>query len=204
MVLSVLAFLGLAVGSYFCMKLARRRRTRSEGDGAGMGGGRGGGGPGTDGASSAMGSEKPMMSSTTAGLPLALGTAARQSDAASRRPLSSTSGDTSEGPITHTDAAIMAEAFRKALRKPEFPSGDTTPSPGAEALARAETGEVGEYGSDEGEYFGGGGGGRRESAILGGGGGGQGGELAEREIRMEGRSLSTVQGGGGRRWGEQG
>lgn len=120
------------------------------------------------------------------------GAGARHSDATSRRPMSSSASDgTSEGPITHTDAAIMAEAFRKALRKPEFPSGDTTPSPGAEGLARAEEGS-----SDSGEY----GFPKRESAILGGGGGA--GELLEQEIRSEGRSLSSVP--GGQRWGQQG
>lgn len=105
----------------------------------------------------------------------------------------------------------MAEAFRKALRKPEFPSGETTPSPGAGAgtgmaAVEGQSGVVGEMGDDDEEdddvaeeedlrrrH--------RESGILGGSGG-QGGEIWENEIRSEGRSLSSVQ--GGRRWGQQG
>lgn len=137
-----------------------------------------------------------------AGAGAAAGSRARDSDGVSRGPTSD--GGSDAGPITHTDAAIMAEAFRKALRKPEFPSGETTPSPGALAVGaqgqEGEVGEMGEMGSDEGEHELYQSGGNRESRILGDGG--QGGQIWENEIRSEGRSLSSVQ--GGRRWGQQG
>ncbi|ORY88503.1 hypothetical protein BCR35DRAFT_351010 [Leucosporidium creatinivorum] len=200
-VLGFLALVSAAIGAYVCMVCARRRRERD-----------------ADGASSGRGSEQPMMSGVNGGgagaaeaalmgggagaVAGGAGGRARDSDGASRGPTSD--GGSDAGPITHTDAAIMAEAFRKALRKPEFPSGETTPSPAALAAAGAqgqegEVGEVGEMGSDGGEHeFQQGG--NRESRILGDGG--QGGQIWENEIRSEGRSLSSVQ--GGRRWGQQG
>lgn len=93
-------------------------------------------------------------------------------------PPSSSGGDyaassTGSGPITSTDAARMAEAFRLALRKPEFPSADAsehTPSPG-----------------EEGDSPG----------VLGGGG--RGGEILDHELRSEGKSMRSVS--GGKTWG---
>lgn len=76
-----------------------------------------------------------------------------------------------EGPITSTDAALMAEAFRQALRKPAFvESNDTSP------------GEVGEVGEADAE----GDGDRRGREIMG------------RELASEGRSTRSVK---GMKWG---
>ncbi|GAA5874745.1 hypothetical protein JCM1840_000421 [Sporobolomyces johnsonii] len=90
------------------------------------------------------------------------------------------------GTISQTDAARMAEAFRAALRKPEFlpppaaeSSGESTPGLGPSPTGRAEGDNS--HGSN-GE----------ETGILGR-------ELMEDELRSEGKSMKNVD--GGKRWG---
>lgn len=216
MVLGFLALVAFAIGAYVCMVCARRRRERdtdenSSGRGSeqpmmsGVHGGGGGGGGGGVAEAALMGGV------AGTGGAVAANRGARDSDGTSRGGPTSDGGSDAGGPITHTDAAIMAEAFRKALRKPEFPtSGESNPNPSsgdftsaAAATAEEHQGEVGvmgQVGSDDGEDEFQQGGERRESRILGDGG--QGGQIWEHEIRSEGRSLSSVQ--GGRRWGQQG
>ncbi|GAA5977022.1 hypothetical protein JCM21900_003337 [Sporobolomyces salmonicolor] len=90
------------------------------------------------------------------------------------------------GTISQTDAARMAEAFRAALRKPEFlpptaaeASGESAPGLGPSPTGRAE-GDISHGSTGE------------ETGILGR-------ELMEDELRSEGKSMRKVD--GGKRWG---
>ncbi|GAA6017372.1 hypothetical protein JCM10207_005612 [Rhodosporidiobolus poonsookiae] len=100
--------------------------------------------------------------------------------------------------LSHTDAARMAEAFRAALRRPEFVPGEGSPegdSPSDERPASAAAGAgpgagpspTGRPGGDES-----GGSGERNEA---------GRALVEDELRSEGKSMKSV---GGGRWGRSG
>lgn len=184
-VLAFLALVGAAVATYFCIGRMRKRRN----SGAVARDGSMDGHSGVD-------SKDPIMAEAGAGPAGLSGSAAiaganqsRRSPSSLHRPVSdsvehsgptasSAGGDyapssSGSGPITSTDAARMAEAFRLALRKPEFPSADAsvhTPSPG-------EEGDV--------------------AGVLGGGG--RGGEILDHELRSEGKSLRSVS--GGKTWG---
>ncbi|GAA6006687.1 hypothetical protein JCM11491_003145 [Sporobolomyces phaffii] len=94
------------------------------------------------------------------------------------------------GGLDRNDAARMAEAFRAALRRPEFPHTGGTESSGESAALT---------GGGEGE----GGAGAGEEAKTPGGEGddGKGRELMEEELRSEGMRMRDVEGGRGKRWG---
>jgi hypothetical protein len=93
-----------------------------------------------------------------------------------------------KGGLDRNDAARMAEAFRAALRRPEFPHNGETQSSG-------ESGATG--------VLSGGAGGNQlnEDVTPGEGEDGKGRELIEEELRSEGMSMRDVEGGGGKRWG---
>lgn len=110
------------------------------------------------------------------------------------------SEDEKQGGLDRNDAARMAEAFRAALRRPEFPhnggtesSGESgagvlssTTSNGANRDAREGT-HTTDAGRDDVE-------GEEEPE-------GRSRELIEEELRSEGMSMRDVAGGGGKRWG---
>jgi len=88
--------------------------------------------------------------------------------------------------LDRNDAARMAEAFRAALRRPEFPHNTGTESSGeSQALTGGTNLEGGGTSGGEGE----------------GEDPGRGRELIEEELRSEGKSMRDVEGGGGKRWG---
>lgn len=90
--------------------------------------------------------------------------------------------------LDRNDAARMAEAFRAALRRPEFPHNGGTESSGeSQALTGGTNLEGGGTSGGEGE-------GEGEDP-------GRGRELIEEELRSEGKSMRDVEGGGGKRWG---
>lgn len=118
-----------------------------------------------------------------------------------------------EGTISHTDAARMAEAFRAALRtQPDFadmpgtddsPGESTTALGGVAASAAAATrgGGAGGEGDERPQ------GPSPTGAAMGNQSSGSGDEqnqrgrqLAEDELRSEGKSVKSVE-GGGKRWG---
>ncbi|GAA5943637.1 uncharacterized protein JCM15063_002990 [Sporobolomyces koalae] len=94
-----------------------------------------------------------------------------------------------KGGLDRNDAARMAEAFRAALRRPEFPSNGGTESSGE---SQALTG---------GNHVDSGDGATGLEATNGEGADGKGRELMEEELRSEGKSMRDVQGGVGKRWG---
>jgi hypothetical protein len=103
-----------------------------------------------------------------------------------------------EGTISHTDAARMAEAFRAALRtQPEFGDiPDDSPGESTDALAGAAVAGGARPGASPTKEAGGSHGSGEEQNQ-------KGRALAEEELRSEGRSMKSVE-GGGKRWGRQG
>ncbi|GAA5840237.1 hypothetical protein JCM11251_005955 [Rhodosporidiobolus azoricus] len=208
-----LALVAGAVAVYFCLGRARRRRraedeaarAREADDGFSAGGDDlthgsqdpilGGGGIGTGGRGTPAGSMSQI--GGTAGPGSSFGALSGLAAGAGLGAVTvggrGRDDEDDEGTVSRSDAARMAEAFRAALRKPpEFPavpSADDSPSsevaaglagPGA---GPSPTGAPG--GDDSGES------------------GGRGRALVEDELKSEGRSMKSVEGGGGKRWGRQ-
>ncbi|GAA5974625.1 hypothetical protein JCM11641_007029 [Rhodosporidiobolus odoratus] len=102
--------------------------------------------------------------------------------------------------LSHTDAAKMAAAFRAALRKPEFPTGGSSPdeSPGEPGLPPPVLAGAGAAGPGAGPSPRG----ARSGDVSEGSGerDAAGRALVEDELRSEGRSMKSVA-GGGKRWG---
>ncbi|KAM0790537.1 hypothetical protein ACM66B_003406 [Microbotryomycetes sp. NB124-2] len=201
-VLGVLALLTAAILAYLCIRRIRRRRHRREVEGLSdedlasgadsrepMMAQRSRGGAGastmTAAASGAAGATTGTVAAAAAAA--AGGHRTRESDASSKPPPSSLAG--SDGPITTSDAAFMAEAFRKALRKPEFGRDDSVEgspdsTPTAEGVQPVLSSSP-ESTTAPAE--------RRPS----------GGEIINNELRSEGRSMRTVPGGEHKPWGAQ-
>ncbi|BGP20739.1 hypothetical protein JCM10213v2_008902 [Rhodosporidiobolus nylandii] len=88
--------------------------------------------------------------------------------------------------ISHTDAARMAEAFRAALRRPDFPEGEGSPNDSPGEVGGEERPGLSPTGGPQDSH------GSGEEAA-------KGRALAEEELRSEGRSVRNVE--GGKRWG---
>ncbi|KAK4046455.1 hypothetical protein OIV83_006047 [Microbotryomycetes sp. JL201] len=176
-VLGFLALLTAAILAYLCMRRMRRRRRRGDG------------GLSDEDLASGQDSREPMMASgpgqravgqsqaspgvaaSAGGLAAAGAARPRDSDASSKMPPATASSIAgSDGPITTNDAAFMAEAFRKALRKPEFGGDDGVDgSPDSTPSAEGAQPEL-----------------VRDSTTP------SGGEILDNELRSEGRTMQTV------------
>ncbi|GJN94257.1 hypothetical protein Rhopal_007331-T1 [Rhodotorula paludigena] len=197
-VLGFLALLGGAIAVFFCLGRARRRR-RAEDAAAAHARGGASSGDLTD----AHGSEDPILlggaasagtrgsrASSRAAPPVgaaAAGYGAKEQQG-EKQPTLHGDADASGG-LSQSDAARMAEAFRAALRKPEYEAALAAGGVGAAARPGAGPSPTG---SPEGDASGGSG----ESRD----GNGVGRGIMEEELRSEGKSMRSVE-GGGKRWG---
>ncbi|GAA5877620.1 hypothetical protein JCM8547_007123 [Rhodosporidiobolus lusitaniae] len=211
-ILGFLALVGGGLAVYFCLGRARKRRAADEqrekeeaqeyddqdddvtngsrdpilGSGGGLGRGSTVGGSSVAGGAAGAGGLAGLAAGGVGGAAAAAG-------------LRDVEKQEEEGTISHTDAARMAEAFRAALRKqPEFedvPSTDDSPTSlvGGDALAAAGASRPGAspMGREEGSGSGQSGEGNEAGRVL-----------VEDELRSEGKSMKSVE-GGGKRWGRQ-
>ncbi|GAA5969168.1 hypothetical protein JCM3765_005744 [Sporobolomyces pararoseus] len=193
-IIVILGFFALLAGAfaiYFCLGRARRRR-RQEEAAANAGGGSEGFGGGDN------GSREPILgggNSSVAGSPTGLAPAVLGAGAGGaalgaiagggRKEKEEEDEEEKSGGLDRNDAARMAEAFRAALRRPEFPhNGQGTESSGESGGLLSSTGNnLGESKDVE------------EGTPEGGR------ELIEEELRSEGMSMRDVEGGGGKKWG---
>ncbi|GAA5902307.1 uncharacterized protein JCM6883_001362 [Sporobolomyces salmoneus] len=213
-ILGFFALVGGAFAIFFCLGRARKRRRQNEAmlaarggaggtdterealSGAGEGG-VGGAGTGTeDGFSNSNASREPILGSspTNSGggfsslAPAMVGAGAGGAalGAIAGRKEEGDSEDEKQGGLDRNEAARMAEAFRAALRRPEFPHHESSGESGGGVMptSREDPGIEGEGTSpgEEGEE-------------------GRGRELIEEELRSEGMSMRDVAGGGGKKWG---
>ncbi|TNY17373.1 hypothetical protein DMC30DRAFT_125288 [Rhodotorula diobovata] len=227
-VLGFLALLAGAIAVYCCLGRGRRRRRQDEAAAAAAAAA----GAGRRGASSGdltdLGSTEPMLgggaaagaasrgsrSSSRAAPPPAgaalLGAGALGGAAAAGGGGGGGGGGTrdpekdDDNTLSQSDAARMAEAFRAALRKPEYAPA-VPPVAGALGGVGAGMGAVvagpgagpSPTGGREGTDSSGSGGSSRED------GNGVGRGIMEEELRSEGKSMRSVE-GGGKRWGRTG
>ncbi|GAA5884301.1 hypothetical protein JCM6882_002219 [Rhodosporidiobolus microsporus] len=225
-----LALLAGAIAVFFCLGRARKRRraeeeneaarAREAEDGYGedddlthgsgdpiLGGGFGAGGRGSsaNASMSQVGSVGALGGLAAAGA--GAGAGALGASTGSRDQQQQAADD--EGTVSRSDAARMAEAFRAALRqRPEFPavpSADDSPSDSIPGSAIGLGGAAGAAAASDGGA--GPGAGPSPTGAAEGDGSGERNEagraLVEDELRSEGRSMKSVQGGGGKRWGRQ-
>ncbi|CDR48749.1 hypothetical protein NBRC10512_002947 [Rhodotorula toruloides] len=204
-ILGFLALVGGAIALYLLGRARRRRREREAAlaagaAGAGAGASRSGDFMSEDdfthgsqdpilGAGGARGSAssgRPRASSSVAGA--GAGTAGGSAAGAAAAPLMS---ERDESMLSHSDAARMAEAFRAALRRPDFPA----PGPGVEGAAAAGVAAAGPGAGPSPTGAAGG-----DDSNGSGEGNGVGRGLLEDELRGEGKSMRQVE-GRGKGWG---
>ncbi|CEQ41027.1 SPOSA6832_02711 [Sporobolomyces salmonicolor] len=174
-ILGFFALLAGAVAVYLCLGRMRKRRRAAEMEVLAAEAGERGDGEDEGEDEITNGSRDPILGAAAGG------------GAGRGGPLAPADPEKDEGgTISQTDAARMAEAFRAALRKPEFlpptaaeSSGESAPGLGPSPTGRAE-GDISHGSTGE------------ETGILGR-------ELMEDELRSEGKSMRNVD--GGKRWG---
>ncbi|GAA5916659.1 hypothetical protein JCM8208_005520 [Rhodotorula glutinis] len=223
-VLGFLALLAGAIAVYCCLGRGRRRRRQDEAAAAAAAAA----GAGRRGASSGdltdLGSTEPMLGGA-AGAGAAASAGTRESRASSRAAppagllgagalggaaaggaaAAAASGGKDlekddDNTLSQSDAARMAEAFRAALRKPEYaPAIPAVAPPLASSVGSGASAGPGAGPSPTGAPEG------TDSSGSGGSGEGNGvgRGIMEEELRSEGKSMRSVE-GGGRRWGRTG
>lgn len=169
-VLGFLAVVAAMAAAYFIMAALRRRRQRQYGDGSHrssspMMAAAAGSMAGQSTNDHGYAGETTQMLEAEDGGPASLGAAAAggAGGAAMMANYSRSSKHSDEQPFTSDEASRMADAFRNALRRPEFAQGMTGESSGAEGESPNETG-----------------GGSRASALL------------REELASEGKDLRSV------------
>ncbi|GAA5984035.1 hypothetical protein JCM5350_004999 [Sporobolomyces pararoseus] len=192
-IIVILGFFALVAGAfaiYFCLGRARRRRRLQEATENNVSSNPNGsrepilGGGGSSAAGSPTSFAPALLGAGTGGAVLGAATAGgKEKEGAEEEEEEKANG------LDRNDAARMAEAFRAALRRPEFPhNGQGTESSG-------ESGGLLSGGGSNGNNL-------EESSKDVEEGTPEGGrELIEEELRSEGMSMRDVEGGGGKRWG---
>ncbi|GAA5839990.1 hypothetical protein JCM9279_005233 [Rhodotorula babjevae] len=223
-VLGFLALLAGAIAVYCCLGRSRRRRRQDEAAAAAAAAA----GAGRRGASSGdltdLGSTEPMLGGAAGAGAAASAAGTRESRASSRAAppvgllgagalggaAAGGAGAAAGGAkdpekdddntLSQSDAARMAEAFRAALRKPEYaPAIPAVAPPLASSVGSGASAGPGGGPSPTGAPEG------TDSSRSGGSGDGNGvgRGIMEEELRSEGKSMRSVE-GGGRRWGRTG
>ncbi|KPV72956.1 uncharacterized protein RHOBADRAFT_55209 [Rhodotorula graminis WP1] len=223
-VLGFLALLAGAIAVYCCLGRGRRRRRQDEAAaaaaaaaGAGRRGASSGdltdlgstepmlGGAAGAGATASAGTRESRASSRAAPPAGILGAGALGGAAAGGAAAAAAAGGKDlekddDNTLSQSDAARMAEAFRAALRKPEYaPAVPAVAPPLASSVGSGASAGPGAGPSPTGAPEG------TDSSGSGGSGEGNGvgRGIMEEELRSEGKSMRSVE-GGGRRWGRTG